>query len=518
MRRMLTTIALMAAFVAAFAQDYPSDFGRLAIESSLQQFDATNNAAGMGLFQPASGSKTQMETFYSGGDFHLAQQGGKDYGFEFSTLRYDSFSDKLFMKGSFFYSFDREKARKWSDVREPWFGIPFIYGSAVAKDYDTHDCGLTFDLYTAPLADWISVGVRTTYEVSDISGMRDPRPRTGYLDLQAVPSVLLTFGSHHIGLDAGYGYSKEKLVGLSTIQSYPNLYYYKMSGLDHIDGAIAAYSGFKRQFVGDRVLGDISYGYTGDGLSAMFSGGVEYMNQDAYGDKMQSPGSYNYIKYSAVGDLILTGANTMHKLHLAGAYNDAGANEYLQELTSEKDPETGATTETWVTLYEYENRYMLKQYDASLDYTLFGGYTGTDYKWSLRAGAGYTAFNKQCYLPYSDFATSAVKADIGGSVRIMERGGHKLDLNLDASCYLPLEAVQSLYYSNIYTEEVLVPDLAYYSSKRAGASGDITWTFPLNLGKAGFANGYLRLSGSAVKALPEGMLSGVNLSLGLFTF
>ena len=518
MRRIFTLIALLAAFTAAFAQDYPSDFGRLAVESALQQFDATNNAAGMGLFQPASGSKTQIEGFYSGGDFHLAQQGSKDYGFEFSTLRYDSFSDKLFMKGSFFYSFDREKERKWSDVMDPWFSIPFIYGSAVAKDYDTHDCGLTFDLYTAPLADWISVGVRTTYEVSDISGMRDPRPRTGYLDLQIVPSVLFTFGGHHIGLDAGYGYSKEKLTGLTTIQSYPNLYYYKMTGLDHIDGAIAAYSGFKRQFVGDRFLGDLSWGYTGDALRAMVSAGIEYMDQNAYGDKMQSPGSYNYYKYNAVGDLVLTGGSAIHKIHLAGTYNDAGANEYLQELVSEKDPETGATTETWVTLYEYVNRYMLKQYDATLDYTLLGGCTGTDYRWSVRVGAGYTAFNKECFLPYSGFASSAVTASLGGSVRLMESGNHKIDLSLDASGYIPMAVTQALQYATLYTDEVLVPDLAYYNSKRVGASGDITWTFPLNLGKAGMARGYLRLSGSAVKALPEGMLSGASLALGLFTF
>ena len=518
MKRIVTLMALCAAFCAASAQDYPSDFGRLTLESARQQFDATNNAAGMGLSQPANGSKTQIETFYTAGDFHLAQQGPKDYGFEFSTLRYDRFSDKLFMKGSFFYSFDREKERKWSDVRDPWFSIPFIYGSAVAKDYDTHNSGLTFDLYTAPLADWISVGVRTTYEVADISGMRDPRPRTGYLDLQVVPSVLFTLGRHHIGLDAGYGYSKEKLIGLSTIQSYPNLYYYKMTGLDHIDGAIAAYSGFKRQFVGDRYLGDISYGYTSDGFSAMVSAGAEYMNQNAYGDKMQSPGSYNYIKYNAVADLLIGGGATLHKLHLKGTYNDAGSNEYLQELTAEKDPETGATTETWVTLYEYVNRYMLKQYDAALDYTLFGGCTGTDYKWSVRAGAGYTAFVKECYLPYSAFNSSAVTATLGGSLRLMERNAHKLDISLDASGYMPIEVSQSLQFSNIYTEEVLVPDLAYYSSKRVGASCDITWTFPMNLGKAGMANGYLRLSGSICKALPEGMLSGANLTLGLFTF
>ena len=518
MKRLASVLALLAVCGLAFAQDFPSDFGRQELEEARQQFAATNNAAGMGLSQPASGSNTALETFYQAGDFHLAQQGPKDYGFEFSTLRYDSFSDKLFMKGSFFYHLDREKERKWSDVMDPWFAIPFMYGSAVAKDYDTHNCGLTFDLYTAPLADWISVGIRTTYEVADISGLRDPRPRTGYLDYQLVPSVLLTFGSHHIGIDAGYGYSKEKLTGLTTIQSYPNLYYYKMSGLDHIDGAIAAYSGFKRQFVGDRFLGDLSYSYTSDGVGALVSGGAEYMAQDAYGDKKQSPGSYNYYKYNAVADLLLTGGSAMHRIHFAGTYKDAGANEFLQELTSEKDPETGATTETWVTLYEYVNRYMLKQYDAALDYTLYGGYSGSDYKWSLKAGAGYEGFLKECYLPYSGFETSAVTATLGGSVRLVDKNHHKLDLALAATGYIPFAADQQLQFDNIYTQEVLIPDLVYYSKKRVGGSGSLTWTFPMNLGKAGMANGYLRISGSALKALPEGTLSRINLALGLFTF
>ncbi len=219
---MRKTVLLTLAFLAGgalVAQEVPSDFHRLTLEEVFQQFQATDNAAGMGLFQPLSGSRTQIETFYSAGDDHLSQQGSPDYGFDFSTLRYDRFSDKLFMRGSFHYSLDREKERKWSDVIDPWFSIPFIYGNAIAKDYDKHRCGLTLDLYTAPLADWISVGLRTKYDVADISGLRDPRPRTGYLDYQIVPSALATFGVHHVGLDLGYGYSKEKLSGLTTIQS-----------------------------------------------------------------------------------------------------------------------------------------------------------------------------------------------------------------------------------------------------------------------------------------------------------
>ena len=518
MKKILSILAILAG-VGAFAQNSrPSDDHQLTLEAAAQQFDASNNAAGMGLSQPSSGSKTELKGFYEAGDFHPVQQGDSDLGFRFSTLRYDSFSDKLFMKGSFYYSFDREAGRPWSDVRDPWFSIPFIYGSSVAKNYDTHDCGLSFDLYTAPLADWISVGVRSSYRVSDISGMRDPRPRTGYLDYQLVPSVLLSFGRHSLGFDAGYGYSKEKLSGLSTIQSYPNLYYYKMSGLDHVDGAIAAYSGFKRQFAGSRVLGDLSYGYGGETVKLMVSGGMEYGKLNAYGDKMQSPGSYNYFTYNGVADLLLYGENLLHRLHFKGQYKDAGADEYLQELESVKDPETGATTETWVTLYEYTNRYMLKTVEAGLDYTLYGACSGSDYGWSAGVEALWSDFRKDCYLPHSEFGASGLTLELGGSVLLLNSHNHKLELAANAGGRIHVNCFQNLQYDNLYTQEVLVKDLSYYSSDYVSANASLTWTFPLNLGKAGWANGYLKLCGGTLSARPSASLSKVSLSVGLFTF
>ena len=518
MRKALLMMLAFLAGSAALAQDYPSDFHRLTLEEAFQQFQATDNAAGMGLFQPLSGSRTQIETFYGRGDDHLAQQGSPDYGFDFSTLRYDRFSDKLFMRGSFHYSLDREKERKWSDVMDPWFSVPFIYGSAVAKDYDKHNCGLTFDLYTAPLGDWISLGLRTDYEVADISGMRDPRPRTGWLNYQVSPSVLVTFGAHHVGLDLGFGYSKEKLSGLTTIQSYPNLYYYKMSGLDHVNGAIGAYSGFKRQFYGPRFLGGLSYGYTAGNIRALVSGGMEYGRQDAFGDKKASPGSYNYFLYRAVADLQIQGGNSLHRLHWTGWFKDAGADEYLQELQSVKDPVTGVTTETWVTLYEYVNRYMLKQYETALDYTLFGACTGSDYRWSLLAGVACTGFLKECFLPYAGFKSDVLSCSLGGSFLLADVRRNRLEAEVRATGSLPLATSQSLLYDNDYTREVLVPDAAYYGKKRFGGSASLTWTFPMNLGKAGMANGYVRLSGHYGRALPDGSLADASLSIGLFTF
>ena len=518
MRKILIGTLLLLASGAAWSQEVPANFATQAVETTLQQFLATRNAAGMGLYQPSSGSKTQIEGFYSAGDDHLAQQGSPDYGFDFSTLRYDRFSDKLFMRGSFHYCFDREKERPWSDVMDPWFSIPYIYGNSIAKDYDKHRCGLTFDLYTAPLAGVVSVGVRTAYEVADISGLRDPRPRTGYLNWQVIPSVLISVGRHHVGLDLGYGYSKEKLSGLSTIQSYPNLYYYRMSGLDHMEGTVGAYTSFKRQFYGGRFLGDLSYNYVAPGFRALVSGGLEYGQLEAYGDKMQNPGSYNSFLYSAVADIQWQRGSFLHQWHLSGSIKDAGGDEHLQELVTETDPVTKVISQNWVTLYTFKNRYILGQTEAALDYTLFGGLSGTDYRWSVRAGVSYAAFKKECFLPYAEFSSKRLGFSAGGSFRLLEVRGHKLEIDILAQGGLPLKVTQGLLNDNQYTQEVLEADAAYYRKLRVGGSGNLTWTFPLNLGKAGWANGYVRLDGLYSRALPAGSLSHVGLTVGLFTF
>ena len=92
MRKLIITLSGFLCCLALSAQQTPSDAHRLTLETLFQAFSRTNNTAGMGLSQPTPGSKTQLMVFDQTGDHHLAQQGTADYGFQFSTLRYDSFT------------------------------------------------------------------------------------------------------------------------------------------------------------------------------------------------------------------------------------------------------------------------------------------------------------------------------------------------------------------------------------------------------------------------------------------
>ena len=495
----------------------PSHFHQLEAESIQQVFEGTYNAAGMGLFQPASGSLTSLSGQYGKGDFRRAQEGDSFRGFTFSTLRYDRFNEWLFMRGSFHYSFDRETNRKWSDVRDPWLSNPFIYGSSVAKDYTSHQGGLSFDLYTAPLLGWISAGLRMKYEVDDISGLRDPRPRTQCLRLHVVPSVLFSIGAHQVGLDFGYGFDKEKLNNLTTIQSYPNLYYYRMSGVGFVEGTIGGYGAFKRQFEGHRGLGDLSWGYASGALRMLVSGGAEYFTQNVLGDKKQSPGAYNEWTYRGRAEMQITSGKYLHRVLLNGQARDGGADEYLQELQSTHD-ERGVSSENWVTLYTYRNRYMVKTGRVEGSYSLYGGFNGKDYLWRVSGSAGWSMFSREHFLPYSNFGAVQWHGSLSGLVRVLELNGHRLELSLDVATTLRGKVWQELYQDNLYVQEVLLPDRDYYSRHHLDLSGDITWTFPLNLGKAGLANGFVRFGGEWIRAFPKAQWYQLALSVGLFTF
>ena len=80
------------------------------------------------------------------------------------------------------------------------------------------------------------------------------------------------------------------------------------------------------------------------------------------------------------------------------------------------------------------------------------------------------------------------------------------------------DTYKSFVSENVYTQQVLDKDYDYYCHNFAFASAALTWTFPMNLGKAGYANGYVRLTGNATRALPAGNLNAASLAIGLFTF
>ena len=487
-----------------------------------QQFLNTENVAGLSLCQPSKNSFTTLGYYYDGGSYHRAQEGISNNGLLFSTERYDSFSEKVFMKGGFSFNLNNEKERAWSDVMRTYNSNPYYYGSSIKRDYSTQYYHLDLAIYTLPLWNTVSFGFGIDYNVADMSGDRDPRSRTHMLDYKLLPSFLFRLNEkNHIGVNFKYGYRKEKLLGLTTIQTDPNMRYYLFYGMDNYEGEIGAYRGFRRQFIENGAGAGIQYSYTSGSLDVLLSADYGYSYENVYGDNKQTPGSYNTETVNVFAGFNLRRDATFHSLNVSVKFLSGGANEYIQEMTTVRDPETDYITETWHTLYEYTNRYVVYTRDVDLKWKMRGGKMKSDlYRYSAGASLNYSNFENIYYMPESKLSATAAEMEINGSCIILASKGHIVDLGIDLLYNKSLDS--ELKYSCSDDDEVLnaiyINDMDYYNADVYGGKLKITYNFPIRIAGKLFSNGYIRLDGGYLTSDASMSRCSASLSIGLLTF
>lgn len=482
-----------------------------------QQWNITENSAGMGINKVSTGSLTTMGISRQVGDLHRAQEGNALNGLEFKTDRFDRFNDKLFLKGTFSFNLDKEYNRAWSDVFHTYNSSPYIFGSSVKGTYETQTFRLTLMLFTARTGKF-NYGVGLDYKVADMSRQRDPRSRSYLLDYKLVPSITYNIDKKNIiGLNLSYSMEKEKMPNLTTVQTDPNLKYYDFRGLNYADGKIGGYKGFQRQFVSDFFGLAGQYNYIGASSKFLLSVGMDYQKQEVLGNKKQSPGSYNSFNYSAVADYVLDRGLYVHNINAKGSYLDGGADEFRQELQSYKDPVTGETTETWVTNYKYTNRYMVKVTDLNISYKLMNLRADKKaVKWSVQPYASYNQFVNTYYLPKSEFKVSKFFAGANAFASLYSKKENDLDLTIRVAGGVPVKTDLSLATVTELSAAVYDVDLAFHKKKTIETFGEIRYTFPLKFGKTKMF-GYTRLYAGNIFASGSSSWFSTGFSIGLLT-
>lgn len=495
----------------------PSTLKERELQILNQQWGFTPNAAGMGMDVVNSGSLTTLGVKRSVGDYHRAQEGSAYNTLNFSTDRYDKFSDNLYMKGSFSFSLDKEFERSWSDVFNTYNSNPYIYGSSVKGNYETQKFALNFRLFTANKGKF-NYGFELDYNVADMARQRDPRSRSYLLDYTLAPGITYSINKNNVvGINLSYRFEKEKMPGLSTIQTDPNLKYYDFKGLEHVVGTIGGYKGFERQFLSDKYGVAAQYNYKRDGLKWLTSVGFEWQWQETLGNKKQSPGSYNSYIYKLVSDLTIDKKSYIHNLKLTATMVDGGADEYIQEQESYRDPVTGITTETWVTKYTFKNRFVVRTYDAQASYDIYAKKASNNsYKWSAGVVASYNEFSNKFYLPSSDYNVSKLFGGVRGMVSLYSTKGRDLDVNFRAIGGYPVTTDLNLSRDNEYTNSVLRPDLEYHKLKTFDVGGDVRYTFPVKFGKSTFF-GYAKIYAGNIFATDGFNWFSAGVSIGLLT-
>jgi len=479
----------------------------------------SDNAAGLAFSNVSKGSYTYFDRNISNGDYHRAQEGNSLKSLMFSSERYDKLNNKIMVRGLFNFSMIKEGERSWSDVKNTYNSNPYIYGSSVKGDYETQQFDLNLKLYSKSTGK-LNFGLTLDYHVSDISRQRDPRSRSYLLDYSLIPSLVFKLNNtSKLGLDLYYRFDKEKMPGLSTVQTDPNLKYYTFSGLENAIGRVGGYKGFSRQFISDYIGSSLQYSYDNEVVKWLVSVGADMQWQQTLGEKKQSPGSYNSFNYRFMSNLIVNSGNFLHNIYLNAKLYDGGANEFRQNLVSEKDPETGVITERWITVYTYKNRVINKLSEISVNWNIYSlSDDGNYYRWSAGIIGGYNNFSNNYYLPKSEFGAGRLNFGVNGSYLILKRDNRELEFEGVFKAVLKTDSYLITSTQNEITENIMKPDLEYFNMNTFNIMGSLKYSFPLKFFKSSKISGFARIYGGNLFAGNSLNRSSAGLAIGILTF
>lgn len=492
------------------AQEMTQEKYQLANEQQL--WSESQNAAGLAHDMRDSADNRGVAYFditHRSGDYHRVQEGGQMNQVRFFTERYQKIGKYLYGYGSFDFDMGRTKDRAWSDVLRSYNSNPYISGSSVPGKYDHQDFALNAKLATVRLGHF-NYGASFYYKVGDLSRLRDPRSRVRLADYQLTPSATYTTGKHTLGLAVYYHRYKEKLAGLTTVQTDPGLKYYIMTGLEHATGSVGGYSAYWREYVNHDFGGELSYAYQGSSLRSLNTFTLSHGTEYVYGIYKYEPGTWYTYDYGFSTRNRIDKGSMLHSIDASINYQQGYADQYESQLITEKD---GAySTLWWQRTMTYEKRYQLKKLDLNAHYRLsfvnnqaVKGYVGASYDL-------HSADNKYL-LSTSQFKYSSSVLGLEGAysffgqhlwIDALVRYGisHKTDLNLHHA-------------TTDYAQAVLIPDMAYYDANYWQGKLAVTYQFPLTI-KGYTSQWFVKAYGSYLKTNNSMKGQTAGLSFGVY--
>ena len=492
------------------AQEMTQEKYQLADERQL--WGESQNAAGLAHDMRDSSDNRGVAYFdlmHRSGDYHRVQEGGQMNQLRFYTERYQKIGRYLYGYGSFDFDMGRTKERAWNDVLRPYNSNPYISGSSLPGKYDHQNFALNAKLATIRLGHF-NYGAALYYKVGDLSRLRDPRSRVRLADYKLTPSATYTIGNHTLGLAAYYHRYKEKLVGLTTVQTDPGLKYYIMTGLEHAAGSVGGYSGYWREYVNHDFGGELSYAYQTNGFRSlnalMLSHGTEYV----YGQYKYEPGTWYTYDYGFSTRNRIDKGNTLHSIDASINYEEGYADQYNSQLITEKDGPY--TTQRWERTMTYKKRYQLKKLDLNAHYRL----SFTD----DQSVKGYVGASYELHAADNKYLLSTSQLKYSASVLGLEGGygllGQRLWVNAEARYGISHKADLDLHNAATdYAQAVLLPDMAYYEAKYWQGRMAITYQFPLTI-KGFTSQWFVKAYGSYLKTDNSLKSQTAGLSFGVY--
>ncbi len=496
-RHIISLVAFSFITAAAYGQQGAGTDGvipgqRRTIELERQPWAATNNAAGLSRIVITDNGLAYVGVERSAGAYHRPQQGNAMNTFRFGADRFMKIGKYLRVYGNFEMELGREFDRAWSDVVDTYGGNPYIYGSARKGNYDRQTFDIEAKVSTVEFGRF-TFGFGLRYRVGDLSRLKDPRPRNIFADYSLIPSVTFRIGDGHtLGLDGYYRFDKRKLTGISTVE--PDKYtYYDFRGMENV--ILSSTSLFGRAFTAKHWGGDIQYTYNTDRMVWLTGIGWDAMEDAVTGPERSSPGRYAAHTFSALTTLRVNTPAMVHSVTIEGWYVDGNADMYKQTEMSETDDE-GNVSKYWETTY---SALVYRNYDtkASFSYRAYRTLGTGSYKWYAGVGGEYRSLENSYILPFSVRKVSVADIHVDFGFDALDRNGHNVLIEGKAGMRLPLKSNMELAAVSEVSENVLVPDQAFFDSKNYGFDLRATYSFPLRLGEK-LQRGFIKVYGAGV--------------------
>ena len=442
----------------------------------------TNNAAGLGIDSLTSRGVTYFELSQLNTDHHLVQNGNKQNTVHFLSERYQHIGKYLVGFGRFEFNTGRDFGRAWCDMLRTEHSNPYISGSDKPGKYERQFIDLTAQLSTVQMGSF-TYGFRLDYKVGDYSRLKDPRSRVMMAEYRVVPAITYTLGQHSLGLAAHYKRYKEKLTGLTTVQTDATLMYYQATGLEHVIGTVGGYNAFSREFVNHEFGLEFDYNYNTEAFHSLNSFGFQHASESMYEQYKAEPCAWRNQEWRFVSQNRIFGEKNLHQLDLTLKYLPAMGDEHRQQKVIELNPETGASTTYYQTLITYKNRYELYEYQADLHYQLLWL---DDIKTKAYVGARATyQYDKEQYnLPVSFRKVGYLDAALEGGSALYDKSDRSFWVEAKAGYHISTKSELSLNdATGFYATSVLLPDMDYYGANFFHGQLELTYLMPVTFKK-----------------------------------
>lgn len=531
MKRYTPITLLLLCVSSALPAQHAVTFEEHELTTILNPWLSTTNAAGVAMSTFKNHGLTTLGYQKQKGDYHRAQEGNQLNRLDFFSERYDQIGKNWVVWGSFQFNMDTEKEKAWSDVIDTYNSSPYIFGSSIKAAYETQLFDMHVKLARKLSTHW-AIGITADYKVGDVSRQRDPRTRSFLADFAGRPSVIYNIHPNHsLGLTAALRRKKEKMPSITTVQNDPNMVYYTMTGMEFTNATVAGFKAFQRQFVSSYQEGGFEYNYHNQNFNGLLHLGVAKEEQEILENQKQSPGSFSARHFEA--DLYATYQSDKWLLAAAwkNRYKEGSADEYLQELITTRDPETGITSQQWNTLFTYESRFKTTHYQSELAIDLRNCHRDAkDYRWLAGVKGRLEGVEKAYYMPTSTSKMHRAVVGVNGSYRIFRYKEQNMRITAQFYRHLPVENELQLHAKSLqepdisagsydkgtyaYATNVLLPDYEFYRDKASEYQVQVQYNFPLQFKKIKI-HSFVKASYSALLSDKHGNWTGGGITLGI---